>query len=261
MTPDNVKITTWNVLSEAYENKSYYDESIYNYLHWSEGRREKASSYLIGLKSDIYCLREVNFRMALDIYNQFDDNEYELLWQVRTRENKTEYGCAMIYRKNKCQLKQFFVYRYQSGNHIFIASLFDINGKSLWVVDTHINWSSREEDLQDLQEQLNCHLGFTVDNQVIVGDFNAESSEKWYQSLQKNHLTDAFKDHADDYTYNSGKLAKWIDFILLHHLTEKDVIEWTIGNESGKIPLFKEKALPNNSISSDHLPLSISIRI
>lgn len=257
-----ISITTWNVLNEAYENKDYYHQNAHAHLQWSNGRREKASTYLLPLKSDIYCLQEVSFSMATDIYKNMNE-DYELLWQPRTsKEKKTQDGCAFIYNKRLFSLDQLFVYRYESGNHIFIAGLFTTTTfeKSFWVVNTHINWSSRNEDLLDLQKQLENHPKFTTNVKIIVGDFNAESNESWYK-LEDYHLVDAFKKQLGPYSYHSGKSSKWIDFMLLHHLPETAVIGRVVGNNPGVQYIFNDIALPSTNVPSDHLPLTILISI
>jgi endonuclease/exonuclease/phosphatase family metal-dependent hydrolase len=111
----------------------------------------------------------------------------------------------------------------------------------------------------DLQKQINSHNDFTSDSKVIMGDFNAESNERWYTYLERYHLIDVFHGHEGKYSYNSGKLAKWIDFMLLHNLAHDRITKRIIGNEPGVVHNFEDTTLPSEKIPSDHLPLSLRI--
>lgn len=259
-----LRITTWNVLNQGYECVDYYSAEVLPFLHWTQGRRERACTYLAKLDSDIYSLQEVSYPMAVEIHTALGGDEiYGLRWQNRTPQGAdTEDGCATLFRHGKLVLQDDFYWRYPSGKHILLACLFLCSGKTpCWVVNTHVNWATRENDLLALQKLLTTHPGFTDCPKIAMGDFNAERHEEWYKALEKNHLVDAQGEHQWPYSYNSGKLSKWIDFMLMHRLGKEAVEQIFVGNDALVPPLFKDVALPNASVPSDHLPLTVVLKL
>jgi len=273
-----LQITTWNVLNRAYENKEYYAEEAHPFLAWEEqGRGPLACSYLSQLDSDIYCLQEVDQVMAgqflshLNLYSSSDiDEPYGMVWSRRTPDDaKSECGEAVLYRKSRLALQALFTYRYPSGSHIYQAVLFTVVGADehrFWCVNTHVNWKTRDDDLITLQQQLNDNPLFTgaTRPKIVVGDFNAERSDVWYQHLAKHGLVDAMGGHAIPYSYNSGKQSKLIDFVLLHQWDEgRTVRRVVLGNCMYLTAMehFDHKALPSATVPSDHLPVTVVIGV
>lgn len=251
-----LRITTWNVLNEAFENKEYYHTDAHPFLHWQQGRREAVCQYAKRLNADVYCLQEVSQTMAADILKALDETCYTLVWEPRTKDD----GCATIYDKRAVSLVRRFGWRYASGKHIFLATLFECGGtkERFWTVNTHVNWKTREDDLLALQRQLNEHPDFSADGKLVMGDFNAEASETWYQALAQNQLIDAKQGHDWPWSYNSGKNAKWIDFVLLHRLPLERLQSLCVG-ELFKAMDFTVRALPSATVPSDHAPVNLTL--
>jgi len=258
-----LSITTWNVLNQGYECEDYYTKEAHPFLHWNEGRGERAGAYLAKLDSDIYCLQEVSQAMASEIHASLGKEKYELLWKARSLPgDKVEDGCAIIYKKEELLMMSDFVVRYESGKHIFMACLFYHNDKLLWVVNTHVNWTSREADLLFLQREITTNRYFGESPKVVMGDFNAERHEAWYQALKENGIVDALYTLTHlPYSYNSGKMAKWIDFFLLHRIPAQAVQKVCVGNNWTMGDNFTDTALPNRDVPSDHLPVTVLLTI
>ncbi len=274
-----LRITSWNVLNQGYENPAYYTEDTYPFLHWNQGRNTRAADYLRKHDSDVYCLQEVSSVMANELLAALGER-YKMHWAPRTETDaKAQDGLAVIYRGALLQLKDQFVWRYASGKHIFLACLFASatnNKKRFWCVNTHVNFETREADLLALQKQVNDHAGFLSTQLVpklIMGDFNAERSEEWYKALDRNGLLDAFggvalglrqqltegnDEHGWPYSYNSGKKAKWIDFILVHRLTTQYSVDGLVVNGSDVSSEFpRDQSMPNEKVPSDHLSIGV----
>lgn len=223
---------------------------------------------------------------------------YDMVWQPRTQPgDRVEDGLAVVYQTQKLTLLEKFTWRYASGKHIFLACLFSINGlknpetgeteqKKLWIVNTHVNWKTRIEDLVDLMNQLGKHAAFLASPapQVVMGDFNATRDETgWYGQLGKYGVTDALgelqveprgllgnatnKELVWPYSYNSGKMSKWIDHFLLRGFNASSPGKISPVNEVlvAGVPFvdyaFDYSSLPNATIPSDHLPLTIMLSL
>jgi endonuclease/exonuclease/phosphatase family metal-dependent hydrolase len=257
----SLSITTWNVLNAGYECEDYYHEDAHPFLHWREGRGERAALYLGKLDSDIYCLQEVSQAMATEIHLSLGKKKYDMLWEARTRPgDKVEDGCAILHRRDQdLAFIRDHAFRYESGKHIFLSCKFRYHGEVLWVVNTHVNWATRETDLLTLQEKINDTSNART---VVMGDFNAERNEAWYQSLGKHGLVDALHNLTHlPYSYNSGKLSKWIDFFLLNQLPLESVQGVCVGNDWHRQYLFKDTALPSAEVPSDHLPVTVRLSL
>jgi mRNA deadenylase 3'-5' endonuclease subunit Ccr4 len=283
----SLKITSWNVLNEGYENPEYYATGSHPYLRWSDGRKERAVSYMDKVMGDVTCLQEVSKAMAQQLAPDPLYWPYDMVWQPRTQlGDRVEDGLAVVYQTQKLTLLNKFTWRYASGKHIFLACLFSINGvknpvtgeKKLWVVNTHVNWKTRLSDLVDLMKQLGEHAAFLASPapQVVMGDFNATRDEAgWYSQLGKYGVTDALsnlrveprgllgdgtnKDLVWPYSYNSGKMSKWIDHFLLRGFATTSPVKEILVN--GSVPFvdyaFDIATLPNATIPSDHLPVTV----
>jgi endonuclease/exonuclease/phosphatase family metal-dependent hydrolase len=262
-------ITTWNVLNSGYEVADRYHAAAHPFLSWqTQGRADRACRHIVSLASDIYCLQEVNQAMAAHIHTALGGaNKYHLIWAPRTpKDARVEDGCAVLYRVDDgIELQSHFVWHYNStGKHIFLACHFLCDSVPLWVVNTHVNWETRDADLMALQYQLNHHQNFIGEcAKVVVGDFNAERSEPWYRALSDNHLVDALLNHRDDwpYSYNSGLLAKWVDYVLLHHLSAETLDHICLGDCWTSVPQFNHTALPSAEVPSDHLSLTVTLTL
>ena len=262
--PLQLRITTWNALNPFYENEEYYTKEAHPYLHWDEGRRERALAYLKPLDSDVYCLQEVRPDVAHLLHHALGKETYTLVWHARTPDGDSEPdGCATLYRTSRLVLAEKIIWRYKSRRHIFMACLFacDADRVPLWIVNTHVNYMTREQDLAALQRKLTRGKKFVTGSKVIVGDFNARRSEDWYQLLGENGIIDTMSEHQRNqwsYSYKSGHDAKWIDYILLHRLPPDSVVRVFVDIE---FPRFNDTALPNERVPSDHMPLTAVIRL
>lgn len=262
-------VTTWNVLNRGYENPEYYAKESHAYLHWDQGRRERAREFIKSLTHDVTCLQEVSQSMLVELFADSPSYQcYATVWEPRTEAGaKTEDGLAIVYQTQSVTLLKKFTWRYPSGKHIILACLFERNDCSqksqFWCVNTHVNWKTREQDLLELQRQLNKHPEFVAAPapKIVMGDFNAERHENWYKALGQNGLVDALADgegHA--YSYNSGKSAKWIDHVLLHGIKQSSVCEVRYSG-MGKSPYtFSDASLPSADIPSDHVPITFALR-
>ncbi len=267
----SLRITSWNLTSPFYENESYYVQDVIPHLHWAQGRRERAMQYMQPLNSDVYCLQEANPETAGDIHAALGKETYTLVWSGRTADNDAKPdGCAVLYRRSRLNLVERIVWRYPSGRHIFVACLFvcdEAVKNPLWIVNTHVNFTTREHDLLELQRKLTHSKKFVSGRKVIMGDFNAERTEQWYKALPTNGIVDAMSEQQREqwkYSYNSGKNSKWIDYMLLQKIAADSVIRVFVGNDpspTAPAPLFNDTGLPNSRVPSDHLPLTLELRV
>lgn len=111
-----------------------------------------------------------------------------------------------------------------------------------------------------------------------VGDFNAEDSEDWYKRLGEFSALDAYKGnrfnlgplywiclahHGElaQFSYNSGKNKKFIDFILLWGLVKESVDDIFLGvDQKNLLDLSQIKTMPAKDLPSDHLPVTIHLK-
>jgi mRNA deadenylase 3'-5' endonuclease subunit Ccr4 len=267
-------ITTWNVLNEGYENPEYYSEESHPFLHWDQGRRDRAKEYIKSITLDVTCLQEVSHKMldelmSNDTYQK--PHAFSYTWEPRTdASKKTQDGLAIIWKSRAVTLLRKFSWRYPSGGHIFLACLFEYNDSTMqqkksqfWCVNTHVNWATRETDLLELKKQLDSHAEFLASPapKIIVGDFNAERHEDWYKAIVGgDSLVDALVERSHPYSYNSGKNKKWIDYVLLQGIAVEDVGCTIVGGTFPPEPYqFKDASLPNNSVPSDHVPITVGL--
>lgn len=266
-----LRITTWNALNPFYENEEYYTKEVIPHLHWGQGRRERVLKYLTPLESDVYCLQEVNPETAGDIHEALGKEKYTLVWHARTLDGDSEPdGCATLYRCSLLTLAETVIWRYPSHSHIFMACRFEYQGATLdglWIVNTHVNYPQRDLDLNAMRYKLTYGKKFLLASKVIVGDFNAERTEPWYKLLRENRIIDATAGQPLSqcgYSYNSGYQAKWIDYVLLQNIPRDSVVRVFVDNDpslTAPAPRFDDTSLPNARVPSDHLPLTVELRV
>jgi endonuclease/exonuclease/phosphatase family metal-dependent hydrolase len=65
------------------------------------------------------------------------------------------------------------------------------------------------------------------------------------------------------FTYNSGKgKAKYIDFFLLWEFSKESIDKVFLGNDPSYTPTLSAiVSMPNQDIPSDHLPVTIHLRL
>lgn len=283
-----LKITTYNVLNECYEVPSRYLSDTH--LYWRKGRRELTMKYLRAIDADAYCLQEVSHAMVLAIVNglngtttfgQASTDTYKAEFRARTEigAHKQD-GCAIVYRQTRLSCGfGGVVWRYPSKNHIFLAlPLTDLaSQRPFWLVCTHTNWETREADLLALQKTVSTDPGFTDAPKIVMGDFNAVRSEQWYRHLAEHGLVDALgsldvaptgvindePDRQVPYSYNSGKISKWIDHVLLNKLDASAVKKiWIDSDVVTEGPVHcRHTTLPNDVVPSDHIAVSVAIQV
>jgi endonuclease/exonuclease/phosphatase family metal-dependent hydrolase len=97
----------------------------------------------------------------------------------------------MFYNSKKLKIVEKKEFHFPSSPHIAQAIRFQIIGSNttFWVVNAHVNYTTRASDLPLL-------LGFVQklgDVPVfIMGDFNAEPKEDWYTQFKNSAITDFF---------------------------------------------------------------------
>jgi endonuclease/exonuclease/phosphatase family metal-dependent hydrolase len=276
---ETIKLTTFNVLNEAYENPSYYHEEALPFLKWTEGRKERVIEYLKRLNSDFYCLQEVSTTAIQDIVwmgmNDHNDGNYAYLHEKRTSSPSGDDGCAIVFNTDRFGFQRQYCYRYKSGKHILLACLFGEfkTDKFFWVVCTHVDWKTREEGLAELQTVLSSDPALTDVPKIVMGDFNAVREEPWYQKLSQHGLVDALErldvrpsgtidndlSRQTPYSYNSGKTSKWVDHCLLHGL-KSDAVQCVMINGRENI-WCTHPVLPNADVPSDHVAVTVRISL
>jgi len=194
-------------------------------------------------------------------------SNFALEYKSRTKND----GCAIIYNTSALKLVHKKESTYTSGAHIMLACLFATTStlKEFWVVNTHVNFKTREADLIELKTFVK---GLVTTKNVTVffmGDFNAEANEKWYEAYQKDGVTDIFQavhGKLSQCTFNSGpKMRKHIDFMMAYNTPPnfmKCVTACYLGNAQEQHPhTTSDESWPTQKIPSDHLPVTIVVNI
>jgi endonuclease/exonuclease/phosphatase family metal-dependent hydrolase len=104
-------------------------------------------------------------------------------------------GCAIIFNAEVLKLVQKNEETYKSGEHIMLSCLFITKSstpKEFWVLNTHVNYNKREEDLLELKNVAKKLVEAKNALVLFMGDFNAEANEKWYETYQKDGVLDIF---------------------------------------------------------------------
>lgn len=247
-----VKLTSWNILNPAYAHRHYYGEKSMPHLEWDK-RRPLMMKFLSVLQSDVYCLQESTEAIAADVKRSLPD--HDISW---TRRKKgSDDGCATLWRSSRFDKVYENVIHHPNGTHVILAILLrERETRAMfWCCNTHVNYETREDDLVKMLFMMNTDLRFARLPIVVVGDFNAERNESWYQSLQPNGFRDTWDGRdmkANQFTFSNGGVIpnKWVDYILVRGNIEP--VEVQLG-------LWDPEChdLPSSTVPSDHLPLTL----
>lgn len=258
----SLQVTTWNILNPQFENPNYYTSPIHKHLYWKDNRKALAMNYITHLDSDIFALQETTQEicdMFLQALNKAKPNaSYKGTWQKRNKSQND--GCATLYNSKKLELKERIVYQFPNNTHISLATKFLVleTKFSFWILNAHVNWSSRIEDLITLTEELKKYEG----PKFLMGDFNAEEKEEWYPKIIESGAIDTYKQTNNGtlptFSYHSGKANKFLDFFFSWNFPKDNVKKSFLGNEiSVNLDLSKINGIPNSKIPSDHIPVSV----
>ena len=238
------------------------DCHINHYLPWNY-RKEKLTEFIVNLNPDIICLQEVNYEMACHICKAVTG---ELFLSFR-KSDKSD-GCAIIWTTKKIKPTtkfwrgEMFYYKYSNEHIIQICELQLLNNKEITIMNTHVNWLTRNEDIKEtlyplFEKELKKQLT------LLIGDFNAEINEDWFSLFDKNPLFfDVFENNRPLFTFisstkNKPLEKKTIDHCFISGLSNKNIEIKPFCLSTNSYP----KYLPNSQFPSDHLPLVICVKI
>jgi len=122
----------------------------------------------------------------------------------------------------------------------FITALIDLgNDQQIKVINTHFHHVEGQTDIRNLQSQTILDFLTGLDNTVLLGDLNAEPTDKAITILHQANLKDAAANMDPElaYTFASDNPYQRIDYIFLSY----DLGVWDV-----QVPL---------STASDHLPV------
>jgi mRNA deadenylase 3'-5' endonuclease subunit Ccr4 len=203
--PNELKVTTYNVLAQDYVFDKGFDKSIVppqpkpQYKDCDQNVLDPAYRHAGLIKElrssddDILCLQEVEADAL------FKTAEITLKSQgyvgIYTKKAKNVLdGCALFYKKNSVEelSRRDIVYKDGSG-HIAQLVILNYQGQYLGVVNTHLKYDPEGNDAfaqQELEEVLAVKKEYPhVTAWMICGDFNVTETSKALQKLRDNGFT------------------------------------------------------------------------
>jgi mRNA deadenylase 3'-5' endonuclease subunit Ccr4 len=253
-------VATYNVLASAYIQRARYPGTPAMVLNpaW---RVPALVRYISSLKSDIFCLQEVEPEIFVALRTSLGATGYGACYE-RKYARRPE-GCATFYRGKEFELLSSRVIAYVDGagiapdtGHIAQITLFQRTGGILGVINTHLTWDppstprNAQVGLRQTQQLLTEYEKGISDARgwIIAGDFNVTPDSEIIAMVERVGLTYAHRRTAGVFTCNVNSDARMIDYIF--HST-------ALVTEQPQLPvLIDDKTiLPSAEQPSDHVPL------
>ena len=254
------RLTSYNVLADAYASKRLYPDADPQILSW-ERRGPALVSRVVGLSPDVVCLQEVQASHWPALRIAFGAAGWEGHFAQKGQARAD--GCAMLWRAGALKLDGFETLYYEDGGlagkvsgHVALIGSFESPIGRIRIATTHLRWQAPSKNPEGHigyreAEELLEYLTGAPGSVVVCGDFNVLSNDPVCELLRRRGFVDAYEP-APQFTCNSNGLAKRIDFVFA---TE----DLPVSPEP--IPeLYDASCLPNAHEPSDHLPLTVRLR-
>ncbi len=254
----SIRVAAYNVLADSYVKREWYPNTPDASLDPTR-RRGLLVQHLRQLDADVVCMQEVEPEVHDTITAALSSVGYKSVFSKKS--GRRPDGCATIYKPAVASLVRHRALHFRDGDeergasgHVALVTEFDVGGRELGVINTHLRWSGRSVPLE--QRWAYRQVGELIDDVVsardipwiVCGDFNVEADGPEVALLRERGFACAYEGAAAVSTCNPNQSAKKIDFLL--HSAE-------LRAEPAAIPAIDDSTpLPSESEPSDHLAIS-----
>ncbi|MEI6395196.1 MAG: endonuclease/exonuclease/phosphatase family protein [Verrucomicrobiota bacterium] len=248
-------VTTYNVLATSYIKPEYYLNTPRQLLD-PHDRIPRLVSYLERLRSDVFCLQEVEPEVFGTIQARLEPLGYSAEYAMKGQ-GKPD-GCGVFFNARHLQLLHILRLDYQSADgdqpasgHVAQLVRLNATGHHMLVVNTHLKWDpeGRHElsHIRQLIETLAAQAA-TGSGLIVCGDLNSNPRSSVVRALHAAGLEYAHVACQDSATCNANQSAEMLDFIFYNN---------AFRGEALPIPsVMQHTPLPTLDQPSDHVPVS-----
>jgi mRNA deadenylase 3'-5' endonuclease subunit Ccr4 len=250
-------VASWNILADPYIRPHFYPGVDPARLD-PEWRRPAVLTRAAQLDADLLCLQEVEPVMfeALQMLLRRLGNEGWLALKSERQE-----GCAVFARKPTLTLGGVHTIHFADGRGgpdtgcLAVVLILEHEGRRLGVAGTHLKWDppgTPTEERRGLRQAQQLvadlpRLDPTCPAWLVCGDLNAVPEDPVLQTFRTAGYADAFAVRPADWTCNSEKRPRRIDFLLSSGPLRAEPLP--------PPPLPETTPLPCPEEPSDHRPI------
>lgn len=255
-----VRITSYNVLADAYASRSLYPSIPTSLIAW-EQRQSALIKRLNALDSDIVCLQEVQATHWPNLEQRCASIGLHGVFAQKGQSRVD--GCALLFKTANVRLISSTALYFADGaaatdapsGHLALCGHFATSLGPLLVANTHLRWQKPCADAES-------HIGYRQTRQliaccttpallampsVVCGDFNVTADHALVRLFISHGFQDAYAADPQPTCAPNQRHAR-IDFIFASR---------TLAANSERLPVMHDgTTLPNASEPSDHLPIT-----
>lgn len=257
--PLSFRLTSYNVLAEAYATKKLYPSVDPQLLRWSR-RAPAIVARMVALAPDVACLQEVETAAWSGLEAAFAAHGWRCVFAVKGAGRPD--GCALLYREGVLRLAASETLHYADGEggaaasgHLALIASFETGAGLVRIANTHLRWQAATArgdahiGHRQARELLDRCIAMTpaAFATVVCGDFNAPPESDIAALFRARGYGDAYQSAAQP-TCNPHRRPARIDFIFS-----------TSGLRATPEPipaLDGDTLLPSAAEPSDHLPIT-----
>jgi CCR4-NOT transcription complex subunit 6 len=257
------RVTSYNVLADAYATKRLYPAIDPELLSWQR-RRPAVVARMAQLNSEVICLQEVQERDWPGLAEDFARRGWHGHFARKGRERPD--GCALLCRSTLRFAGMEPVYFEDgiggalSSGHLALIGSLETPAGIVHIATTHLRWQAASSEPDE-------HIGYRQADQllkrcaelmpnsagiVVCGDFNVTPASPVVERFTRCGFVDAYAS-SPQFTCNPNGRAARIDYIFASAGLEP--VPEAIPELSDQTPL------PNLDEPSDHLPLTAALRV
>ncbi len=260
--PLSFRLTSYNLLAEAYATRRLYPQVAPEVIAWSR-RGPALVRRIADLAPDVACLQEVQASAWPGLESALASTGYRGVYAQKGQGRPD--GCALLFRDGPLRYVSSEALHFDDGvdgadpsGHVALVGTFESAAGRVVVAGTHLRWQPQPEDAE-------AHIGYRQARElalhcqavdatatVICGDFNAGSESALVGLLRERGYIDACA-AAPQPTFNSGGRAARIDFIL--HSGRLSSVPEPLPAIDG------QTTMPSASEPSDHLPITATLAL
>ena len=257
--PISFRLTSYNVLAEAYATKKLYPSVDPELMRWSR-RAPAIVARVAALAPDVACLQEVEAAAWPGLEAAFAAHGWRGVFAAKGAGRAD--GCALLYQDGALRFAGSETLHFHDGEggaaasgHLALIASFDTAAGPVRIANTHLRW-------QPAAARGDAHIGFRQARElldrcialtpaafatVVCGDFNAPPESDIAALFRARGFSDAYEP-APQPTCNPHRRAARIDFIFS-----------TSGLRATPEPVSAidgDMLLPSAAEPSDHLPIT-----
>lgn len=262
--PLSFRLTSYNVLAEAYATKKLYPAIDPELMRWSR-RGPAIVARVVALAPEVACLQEVDAAAWPGLEAAFAAQGWRGVFAAKGAGRPD--GCALLYREGALRLVASEALHYDDGDdgaaasgHLALIATFDSDAGPVRIASTHLRW-------QAASVRAEAHIGFRQSRElldrcsamtphafatIVCGDLNAPPDSDIAALFRERGFSDAYAS-APQPTCNPHRRATRIDFIFA-----------TAGLLATPEPIpaiDADTLLPSAAEPSDHLPITARLAL